>query len=559
MSKRVLVLLLVLVLVAAGLYLSLGEDEEQTPAQALVAEERTFASNDWLERACALPEDELIRLWRGHHPTHSEDVTIVPLPPNYSGSFSVTSHSGPWDYLQRVPLVFYGPGQIKAGGVRTEPVSLVDVAPTMNSLTGSVLERPSGEPHVNAAEILSVAGDGPRAKLIVTIVWDGVGRNVLERWPGRWPNLERMESEGTSFLNATVGSSPSITPATHATLGTGVFPLDHGVTAIEYRNDEGEVRGIFGGRDPADLRTETFADRFDRALENAPKVGMLAWKSWHMGMMGHGAQTPGGDRDQLALIGSDHRLTGNPAFYETPEYLTEFPGLEERAEELDRSDGEADGKWRGRDVLDQHDNPAWVQWQTDALIAMLDREGYGMDEVPDLFFTNYKPTDITAHQHDMDSPEMGAALEAQDAALGRLIDYLDRKVRDYAIVVTADHGNTPPPTRSGAWPLLQGQLEEDVNAEFDVPEGESLIRVTSAAGPFINRQVARDLDVDASDIATFLNGYTIRDNYAEEALPEDYADRGDENVLAAAYPSDRIEEVLRCRFGPPPIPSDIEA
>ncbi|HJR44755.1 MAG TPA: alkaline phosphatase family protein [Actinomycetota bacterium] len=555
MSKRILGALLVAVLVAAGIYFVTRPGDDSTPAQEFLADQRTFESDDWLERACALPKDELVRLWRGHHDTHSEDVTIVPLPPNYSGAFSVTSHSGPWDYLQRVPLVFYGPDQIKPGGVREDPVSLVDVYPTMNALTGSVLDPPGGEPHVNEADVLSVAGDGPLPKLIVTIVWDGVGRNVLERWPGRWPTLERMEADGTSFLNATVGSSPSITPATHATLGTGRFPLDHGVTAIEYRAEDGAVRGIFPGRDPSDLKTDTFGDRFDLAMENEPLVGMLAWKSWHMGMLGHGAQTPGGDHDQLALIGSDHRLTGNPAFYETPDYLTEFPGLEERADELDRSDGEADGKWRGRDPLEQHDNPAWVQWQTDAMIAMLDREGYGTDEVPDLFYTNYKPSDITAHQHNMDSPEMGAAIEAQDAGLERLIDFLDDKVRDYAIIVTADHGNTPPPTRSGGWPVLQGQLEEDVNAEFDVPEGRSLIRVTSAAGPFINRQVAREIGVDAADIARFLNGYTIRDNYAEAELPEGYEERGDENVLAAAFPSDRIGDVLRCRFGssePPP-------
>jgi predicted AlkP superfamily pyrophosphatase or phosphodiesterase len=550
MSRRILAALLALVVVGAGVLLISREDADQPPSEKLAGEDRILSPNDWLERACALPDDELVRLWRGHHPVHSEDITTVPLKPNYSGSFAITSHSGPWDYLQNVPLVFYGPNHIDSIGPVDDPASVADIYPTVGQITGVPLPARDGRPLRGAIE-----GDNERPKLIVLLVWDGVGRNVLDRWEGRWPNLARLEEGGASYLNATVGSSPSITPATHATMGTGSFPVDHGVTAIEFRDGDGAVRGVFPGRNPSDLELSTYADEIDVALGNEPLVGMLAWKSWHMGMMGHGAQLPGGDADQLALIGSDHRLTGNDAFYSTPEYLVEFPGLEERAEELDRSDGEADGKWRGRDVLEQHDNPAWVEWQTDAILAMLDREGYGTDDSPDLFFTNYKPTDIVGHQHNMDSPEMGDTLEAQDAALGRLVDFLDQKVGDYVVIVTADHGNSPPPQRSGAWPLLQGQLEEDIDAHFEVPDDTSLVRQTSAAGPFIRKDVAKELGVTMGDIAEFLNGYTIGDNYAEAELPQGYEARGEENVLAAAFPSDRIGAVLECALGtrrPPP-------
>ena len=544
MPLKIVTALVALVILGAAVFVWTGPEDEPVPAEKIAAEERTFASNDWLERACALPKDELVRLWRGHHPVHSEDITTVPLLPNYSGSFGVTSHSGPWDYLQNVPLVFYGPGHIDSIGPVEDPSSVADIYPTVGQLAGVPLPQRDGK-----ALTQVIDGEGETPKLVVLVVWDGVGRNVLSRWEGRWPNLKRLESAGASFLEATVGSSPSITPATHATMGTGSFPVDHGVTAIEFRDEDGSVRGVFPDRDPSDLELSTYADEIDLALDNKPLVGMLAWKSWHMGMMGHGAQLPGGDADQLALIGSDHRLTGNDTFYSTPQHLVEFPGLEARAAQLDRSDGEADGKWRGRDPLEQHDNPAWVEWQTDAMLEMLEREGYGGDASPDLFFTNYKPTDIVGHQHNIDSPNMGDTLEAQDAALGRLVDYLDENVGDYVVIVTSDHGNTPPPERSGAWPLLQGQLQEDVDAHFDVPEDTSLVRQTSAAGPFIRRDVARDLGITMEDIAEFLNGYTIADNYAEQELPEGYQARADENVLAAAFPSDKIGDVLECALG----------
>lgn len=545
MNPKIALGIALLLAIAVGAFVLVRDEGDGSPATELGRDDRSFASNDWMERACALPEEQLVRIRRGHHDVHSEDVTIVPLPPNYSGSFAVTSHSGPWDYLQNVPLVLYGPPHINARGRVTGEVAITDLYPTAGHLAGVDLPARTGRLLKEA-----VGPRGTKPRLIVTIVWDGVGRNVLERWEGRWPVLDRLEREGISYVDAVVGSSPSITPATHASLGTGSFPRAHGVTAIEYRAEDGRVRGVLPGKDPSDLQLSTFADEIDRALGNEPLVGMLAWKNWQMGMMGKGSAIEGGDADQLAIVTAQHGFAGNDDFYSTPRYIENFPGPEQRAEELDLEDGEADGRWRGHEVLEQHDNPAWVNWQTDALIEMLDREGYGTDDVTDLFFTNYKPTDIVGHQHNMDSEEMGDTLEAQDAALGRLLDFLDEKVRDYVVVVTSDHGNTPPPGRSGAWPVLQGQLHASIDDHFGVPEDRSLIRSTSAVGPFLNRRVAKELGVTAADVAEFLNGYTLRENYKEPKLPPDYEDRGDENILAAAFPSDRINAILRCARQP---------
>ncbi|MDQ3951553.1 MAG: alkaline phosphatase family protein [Actinomycetota bacterium] len=556
MSRRVRLLrtAVALVVVVAGGFLAAsamtgGEDKTAPDARRVAQQDRTFESNDPVERACALDRSLLARVWRGYHPKRSEDVTFVPLEPNYSGAFDVTSHSGPWDYLQNVPLVLYGPGVIEPQGRVRDTATLADVFSTAGALTGVDLPQRDGRVLEDA---LGAGGAPP--KLVVTIVWDGVGRNVLERWPDRWPNLARMEREGTSYVAATVGSSPSITPATHSTLGTGVFPRTHGVTAINLRPGD-DVTISFNQRDPSQLKVTTFGDEIDLALGNAPLVGMLAWKSWHLGMLGHGTATPGGDADHLAIIGSDERITGNPLFYAAPEYLEHFPGLEEHADELDLDDGKADGKWRGHEIMKLHDNPAWVRWETDAILAMLEREGYGADDVPDFFFTNYKPTDIVGHQYTMDSPEMGDVLEAQDAALGRLLEWLDDNVGDYAVILSADHGHTPSPERSGAWPLLQGQLQEDLDAHFDVPPGKSIVENANPVGPFLDKDVMKELGVTGADVAEFLNGYTIRENWGGDELPEGFEDRGDENVLAAAWSRRQYADVMRCAFGsakPPP-------
>jgi hypothetical protein len=531
-----------------------GDGRPAPPARGLGPGDRTFASDDPVARGCELPPAWLARIWRGHDPRHSEDVTFVPQEPNYSGGFNITSHSGPWHYLQNIPLVLYGPKSIEARGPVDARASITDIYPTVGTLLDAPLEPRQG----NSLDDAVIDG-APRPKLVIVVVWDGVGRNVLERWPDAWPNLAAMEDGGTSYEGALVGSSPSITPATHSSLGTGAFPRSHGVTAIMYRDKTGDVRGVFRFKDPSDLKLSTYADQIDQHFHNESKVGMLAWKNWHIGMIGHGAQMPGGDHDQIAMIGKDGRITGNPTYYEMPGYLEDFPDLQRHVSQVDRSDGKADDKWMGHDLLELHDNPAWVQYESDLLMELVKKGDYGADEVPDLLFTNFKMTDIVGHQYNMDSPEEEAVLHAQDAALGRLRDYLDRAVGNYTIIVTADHGHTPQAESTGAWPLSEAELTRDLDRHFDVPQSESLVDVTSAVGPFLNHGVARSLGVTGSDVAEFLNGYTIKENWTGAELPTGYEDRGDENVLSAAFSRADYPAVMECAFGAPKPPPGLGA
>ncbi|MDQ4094747.1 MAG: alkaline phosphatase family protein, partial [Actinomycetota bacterium] len=324
-SFRLLASVLVLAIAGLSVFLAVrdeggGEGENGTQAAARLGKasaKRIHETNDAIERGCGLDKDILARVWRGWVPGRSFELILVPQAPNYPGSFEYTGHSGPWDYLQNIPLVFYGSG-IAANGVLEEPASLADVYPTAGSLLNTDLPPRSGRALTSA---LPPEAEAP-PKVIVTVVWDGVGRNVLELWPDAWPNLKRLENEGTSYLNASLGSSPSITPATHTTLGTGAYPRDHGIPGIEMRKDDGTVGSAFIDRDPKDMELTSFGDEYDLAMGNAPIVGMVGWKTWHLGMLGHGTQTPGGDADQFGILGGkDGDITGNDTFYSTPPYL----------------------------------------------------------------------------------------------------------------------------------------------------------------------------------------------------------------------------------------------
>jgi hypothetical protein len=163
-----------------------------------------------------------------------------------------------------------------------------------------------------------------------------------------------------------------------------------------------------------------------------------------------------------------------------------------------------------------------------------------------MFFLNYKVTDVVGHQYSMDSAEMGEVLAAQDEALGQIVEYLDREVSEYVLVLSADHGHTPSPERSGAWPISAPQIESDINARFDVPIGDSLLQQRSAVGLFLDPEVADDLSVTADDVARFLDRYTIADNWPDQELPTAFLERGGERVFEAVFPSEDLPEILDC-------------
>lgn len=476
----------------------------------------------------------------------------MPREPNFVGTFALTSHSGPWDYLQNIPLVLYGPGHIKASGQPVDsPAGTVDVHPTVGELLDVELEERDGKVLEEA-----LVTNASRPKLVVVIVWDGTGRNTLEQWPGRWPNLERLEREGTSYLNAEVGSSPSVTSAIHSSLGTGAYPRSHLVTGNSLRSESGELIYPYKGRNADTLALSTFADDVDQAYGNAPKVGLLGWRNWHLGMMGHGADMAGGDADELALLGySDGpRATGKSPTYSTPTIPDEVLNVDDEISDVDRADGEVDGQWLGHDISlegdhawDMFSNPAWAAFEQNVLEWMLTNGEYGADAIPDLFFANFKMTDLAGHQWSVDSPETASVLEAQDQALGDLVDYLDEEVGDYVVAVTSDHGHSPSTQSTGAWPIVQKELIADLDEEFGAGDGGSLVESSAAWGFHIDKSVADRLGVSDEEIATFVNDYRIAENWSDGDLPEDYGGREDEQVFSAAFPSDMLPEVDRCR------------
>jgi Type I phosphodiesterase / nucleotide pyrophosphatase len=511
-------------------------------------------ASGWLEAACDLPFEYVKRIRLGLSPEHSPDITVVPREPNFFGGFTSTTHSGPWPYVQEIPIVFWGPGHVASNGpvsVPGEP-TLADIAPTLAELlqTPFPLDRP-GRTIDEALLPAEQRADPPKA--ILTVVWDGGGWDVLNTWPDAWPFMRKLMEEGTLIENAIVGSSPSVTPAVHATIGTGTFPKEHTIVDIPWRQDADNVVGAFAQKTPDHLAVPTLADMYDQTTGNVSKIGMLAYKSWHLGMIGHGSYMEGGDKD-IAVIAEKTagNLVSNPEWYSLPPYLQRVGGYNDAVESVDADDGKRDGLWMGHDVLEDpgeaRHTPAWVLYQTKLLKKLLETEGYGEDDVPDLFYVNYKQVDDVGHDWNMLNPEMERILQYTDDAMKELVAFMDKQVGkgEWVFVMTADHGQSPDPKAVGAWPIHQTVVTNAIADRFGVTV-EELFQDTRPVGFWLDPDTLAANDISIEEMSDFLLDYRLEDDLTPGSeIPAQYVDRAKEPVFAAAFPSDQMGKIWAC-------------
>lgn len=494
------------------------------------------------DAACAIPHRELLRIWRGTDPERSGQIVFVPKEPNFVGTNF--PHSGPWDYLQDVPLFWYGPGIIPALGRVKRPVTLADVAPTQAELLHFGFAAPDGRA---LSEIPKP--DTPPA-LIVTLVWDAGGLSVLDAFPHDWPVLRSMIPKGVWFDHATVGSSPSITPATHATIGTGAFPMHTGQTDAEFRLGDDLVRA--GALGPVLMMEPTLADLYDRAKGNRPLVAGLASVTWHLNMASHGSLWGGGDRDLAVLRvpadagnegaeGTTWNLQGRyQPFYKFPGYVNDLPGLSAYTDAIDRQDGALDGKWRDNSIA-QFENgwatPARIPYQGRMVEEVISREGFGEDDVPDLVFINFKAIDHVSHIWSVNSPEMRDTLSWQDADLGRFVSFLDREVGRgrYVLLVTADHGAQFDPDVSGAFQVTPAELGRDLNAAFPANVGDSVFQAVRSSQIYLDEDAMASSGYTPQEISRFILDYTQAQGNPDDA-PALPAAEASKKVFSAAFP-----------------------
>lgn len=507
---------------------------------------------------CALPHSYLLRTLRGYSPDRGSAITMIPQEPDFVGSG--LPHVGPWDYIQHVPMFWYGPGYIKAQKPIARPVTLADIAPTQaDVLNFDGFTAVDGKPMTEAlAQDPKAAGYTP-PKLVVVLVWDAGGMNVLQAHPKEWPYLRSLMPKGTFYENAFVGSSPTSTAQDHATIGTGAFPIHHGLIGHHFQiNGHDTTPWALG---PNYFMLPTFADIYDAAKGNAPVVGEVGTADIHLGMLGHGSFWQGGDRDIVVTRSAAQKSTLTDEgdqwnlptdltpYYRLAGYANTVPGFAQDKIQLDRRDGKLDGNWRDNniaDLLQGFDTPARTPYEERVVQTILQREKFGQDDTPDLFYANFKEIDYVSHVWSMNSPEMSDAVKYQDDALKQFIGFLNQDVGkgNYVMVLTADHAAMPNPAVSGGYQISTGAIEQQLEAHFDLNgPAVPVVDGIQPANVFIDTQELAANGFTLDDVARFMQGMTQADTAGGGVVPQP----GHENdpVFAAVFPS-AIMEHLPC-------------
>jgi hypothetical protein len=514
-------------------------------------------TRDLIASACEVPPLLLERTLRGYRPDRAGELQLLPEEPDFVGHGGLP-HSGPWDYISQVPLLWYGPGQVPAVGTVDRRVTLADVAPTQGELIGFDFPAPDGAPLREVLDGEAADAAEPPA-VVVVVVWDGAGTAVLEEHPDAWPNLRGLIDDGVWYAQAEVGSSPPSTAQIHATIGTGAFSRTHGLIAHRFRLGETLVDPWAAG--PRYLVRPTLADLYDPSTGNRALVGVSATVAIHLGMVGHGTLWGGGDADVVVLreregaatLGAEGdfwNLTSNVApWFAFPEYVNELPPVLSYAEPVDRLDGRLDGRWRELEIDSDPAHhgfrtPARIPYQTRVVEELIAREGFGADDVPDLLYVNYKLIDEVGHVNSMNSVEMQDAIAAEDANLPALIGLFDRQIGEgrWVMALTADHGHTPDPDVSGASAISPTHVGAVLRARFDTDGDEtSVVELVQPTTVFLNEAELADEGATVAEVAAFTMTLA-KGQLSGETWPIPEAER-DEPAFLAAFPSDLLPEL----------------
>lgn len=421
--------------------------------------------------AAAQRQAWLDRFARGYFPGRSGQLFVVPREgviitdrdPLYA-----FMHGSPWDYDSRIPLLFYGSPFVRQGRW-TAPATQQDIAPTLGALIGA----PAPGTYTGRVLPNVAAAGGRRPRVAVLMVLDGMRADYFDRYAAVLPALTRMRRTGAWFSGARSTVLPTVTGVGHATIGTGTDPRVHGITANNlYNRVTGRSQQAYDKLDPRELMALTLADIWNLATDGrAVIVGHGGAIRATAGLVGRGACLVNGRKVLAASYSTtDAGWETNADCYTMPKALDAYNGK--------RYWSDVGGTWMGHDIASPSKfraSATFQQFEGEALLAVLEQEAIGADDVTDLVMVNMKGPDYTGHAYGPDSPEIRATLAELDKQMARLLELLDRKAGagQSVVVVTADHG-MPPAPRDGRR-VYPDEIVAAIHQKFD-PAAKGIVK-----------------------------------------------------------------------------------
>jgi hypothetical protein len=404
-------------------------------------------------------------------------------------------HGSPWAYDVSIPLMFVGPA-VNAGSY-SMPAAQQDVAPTLAAALGVRM------PPTATGQVLPVLRTGlAQPRVVMLLVLDGMRRDYFDRYAASMPTLTALRRRSAWFTQAQVNFLPTNTAVGHSTISTGTDPRVHGITGVNVYDRVRRARyDLFAGGMPRDLLALTLADVWQ--LATAGRAIILAQGSIDRAatpLAGHGACQLNG---APVVLASYDQQTGNwstnPDCFRLPVYL------KDRNVRTLWSDS---AEWMGHRI----DSPAAVRYsalfptfEADAMVAMIEREAVGSDDVADLILLNYKGADFVGHKYSPNSNELRVTLGEMDRHLARILSALEAKVGgDYLLAVTADHGMPSEPSAPDRRHFASAIIDL-LHEKFD-PQAKQLITSFEPENGqiFVDEDRLSHLGLSLRDLARFL-------------------------------------------------------
>lgn len=459
---------------------------------------------------------------RAYYPGRSGQIMLVPREGDFVTSNEPANrfmHGSPWSYDANIPLLFFGPPFVRRG-TYADAAAQQDIVPTLAKLLR--LSLPPTVTGRSLEKTLDLSAGRPRAILLVVL--DGMRRDYFERHREILPTLTRLRRDGAWFSNARVNFLPTVTAVAHASIGTGADPRVHGIVVNTlFDRITGKPQNPYPGISPRALMALSLADLWN--LETEGKAVIISQGSIFqavVGLAGHGACLLNARQTILASYSVQGGWETNPECYMLPEYLKN-----QKSAPLWEADH---GQWMGHDIASPdvvNHSALFPKFEADALVAMIENEPVGADEVTDLLLVNLKAPDFVGHQYGPDSPELRETLVEQDRQLTRILEALEKKVGSnrFVVVITADHG-MPSEPQTPRKRYFNTDIVELVHKKFD-PARAALVTHFDARNNqlFIDKNRLQELGLTLSQVKQYL-----------EAQPFIYAAYTEDEIKNASLP-----------------------
>ncbi len=378
--------------------------------------------------------------------------------------------------------------------------------------------------------LVAVAGcrrDEESPRLVILIVLDGFRADYIDRFLDVLDDggLRELTSNGTVFSNARVDYFFSATGPGHAAIGTGCYPAQNGIIANYWwdadRNKKIEcvhagksrllksAEGETDGASPSYLRGPQFAEVFKQASGPGTRVFSVSAKARSAVLLGGRAADGvfwfedgvGGftsssfyedsippwverfnvEHDltrycneywNLLLPPEGRRLCGpDSCRFEVDDFSLGIVFPHPLACSPDADPSSFHHMLRHTPVLDELTG--------DFILRLINEEGLGTDDTPDLLLVSFSSIDEIGHDFGPTSLEVGDAIWRVDRQIARLLDALSRFLvvrEDCLLIVTSDHGMTPLPELSSASGRDAGRVVTGpVEGQKDLVDVETLI------------------------------------------------------------------------------------